>query len=248
MFDPLCGPDDDAPQFVSVSSATFAAGDGIAPDSIVSGYGPGLAAGAFQATVLPLPTELGGVQVEVIDSEGVTRLALMFFVNEIQVNYLMPPETAFGPAIITVRTSTGRTITGTVEIIPLAPGLYTATSSGTGLAAAFILRVAEDGTRTEELVYNPDLTPAPIDLGPPGEQVFLILFGTGFRAGAEAQLRAVVGGELVPVLGVAAHADFAGLDQGSIGPFPRSLAGRGPVAVALRVGGERSNIVGVVMQ
>ncbi|MCP5113650.1 MAG: hypothetical protein GY953_22685, partial [bacterium] len=246
--DLLCAPQDASAEFVSVSSASFAPGDPVAPDSIVSGFGSGLATGTFSATTLPLPTELGGTSVEVTDSEGTTRLAPLFFVSAVQINYLIPPETAPGLARITVRTPTGGAVSGLVEIVRVAPGLYTADSTGAGVAAAFFLHVAADGTRTQELVYNPvDLSPVPIDLGEAGDQVFLILFGTGFRAGADGQLRARVGGVPVPVLGVAAQVEFEGLDQAAVGPLPMDLDGSGPVTVELEVGGEKANPVGVVI-
>jgi uncharacterized protein (TIGR03437 family) len=40
-----------------------------------------------------------------------------------------------------------------------------------------------------------------------------------------------------------AHPDFPGLDQVNVGPLPRSLAGKGEVAVYLTVDGNRSNPV-----
>ena len=146
--DVLCAPGSGEPEFVSVNSASFAPGEPLAPGSIAAGFGASLAPDVFIASALPLPTSLGGTSVEVTDSQGVTRLAELFFASPGQINYLVPPETAFGPATVTVRTAAGAAILGEVEIVRIAPALYTANSSGNGLAAALFLRVAQDGTQT----------------------------------------------------------------------------------------------------
>ena len=84
----------------------------------------------------------------------------------------------------------------------------------------------------------------PIDLGPEGDQVFLLLFGTGVR-GFSSQVTATVGGESVPVLGAVPQGEFVGLDQINIGPLPRSLAGRGEVNILLTADGKPANTVTV---
>ena len=122
-----------------------------------------------------------------------------------------------------------------------------ANSQGSGVAAALSLRIDGNGDRTLDLVFNEDLSPKAIDLDPPDDQVYLILFGTGFRFGSQARLAAYVGGISVPVLAAVAQGQFDGEDQANIGPLPRVLAGRGPVPVVLEVGGERTNMVGVAI-
>ncbi len=120
----------------------------------------------------------------------------------------------------------------------VAPGLYSADASGSGVGAALALRVAENDDRTEERVFNPaDKQPVPLSLGPEGEQVFLLLFGTGIR-GFEQQVTATVGDLEIGLLGAVAQGEFAGLDQVNIGPLPRSLAGRGEVVGRGEVAGQ----------
>ena len=133
--------------------------------------------------------------------------------------------------------------TGTVQINPVAPALFTADASGQGVAAAFFLRVAADQSRSQELIFDPNSRASvPIDLGPEGDQIFLLLFGTGVR-GFTSEVTATVGGESVPVLGALPQPQFVGLDQINIGPLLRSLAGRGEVNIVLTADGKPANTV-----
>ena len=113
------------------------------------------------------------------------------------------------------------------------------------MAAASFLRVAADDTRTQELIFDPNTRASvPIDLGREGDQVFLLLFGSGVR-GFTSQVAATVGGESVPVLGAVPQGQFVGLDQINNGPLPRSLAGRGEVNIVLTADGKPANTVTV---
>ena len=143
---------------------------------------------------------LAAASVRITDSSGGSRLAPLFFVSARQINYLVPEETSEGLALVAVETSGQQVASGTVRINPIAPALFAANASGEGPAAASFLRVASDGTRTEALTFDSETRAAvPIDLGPEGDQIFLLLFGTGFRGFTESVL-AAVGGENVKVL------------------------------------------------
>ncbi|MEP7337538.1 MAG: SBBP repeat-containing protein, partial [Acidobacteriota bacterium] len=174
-----------ARSIASVSAASFAGGD-LAPEQIIAAFGTGLATTTQVATTVPLPTVIGGTTVRVRDNNGVGRLAPLFFVAPTQVNYLIPPGTALGAATVTITSGDGATSVGTVNITSVSPGLFTANASGTGVAAATVLRIKADNSQSYEAVgqFNPStgaFTAIPIDLGPADEQIFLLLFGTGFR-------------------------------------------------------------------
>ena len=83
-----------------------------------------------------------------------------------------------------VTNSTGASATAEIEVANVAPGLFSANASGPGPAAATYLRVKPDGSRSEEFTFTldppPNRTNVPIDLGQPGEEIFLSFFGTGF--------------------------------------------------------------------
>ncbi|HEX8998978.1 MAG TPA: LamG-like jellyroll fold domain-containing protein [Blastocatellia bacterium] len=232
----------------SVSAASFL-GQTLASEAIIAAFGTSLATQTEVATALPLPTQLAGTTVQVRDSAGVTRLAPLFFVSGGQINYQIPEGTAAGTAIVTVTSGNGTVSTGALAIVSVAPGLFTANATGLGVAAAVALRVKADGTQLYEPVSQWDAgqqryVSTPIDLGPEGEQVYLILFGTGLRFLSNlSAASATMGGSGIPVLFVGPQGEFVGLDQVNLGPVPRSLGGRGEVEIALTVDGKPANPV-----
>jgi uncharacterized protein (TIGR03437 family) len=233
----------------SVSAASFL-GAALGSESIVAAFGAGLATGVSVANFLPLPTTLLGTTVKVKDSAGMERLAPLFFVAPSQINYQIPPETVAGAATITVTSGDGTVSTGAVNIASVAPGLFSANASGQGVAAATALRVRADGTQAFEPVARFDaaqnrFVAAPIDLGPESDQVFLILFGTGFRQRSSLSATSLsIGGVNVEVLYAGAQGDFVGLDQVNA-RLPRSLIGRGEVNMALMADGRPGNMVSI---
>ena len=88
----------------------------------------------------------------------------------------------------------------------------------------------------------------PIDLGPATDQVFLILYGTGFRnRSALAAVACKIGGADAEVLFAGDTPDFIGLDQSNV-RLPRSLAGRGEVDVVMTVDGKMANLVRIAVK
>ncbi|MCP4249222.1 MAG: hypothetical protein GY778_19435, partial [bacterium] len=105
-----------------------------------------------------------------------------------------------------------------------------------------------DGTRTQGLIFDPNTRqPVPVGLGEPGDQVFLLLFGTGLR-GFTQTATATINGQPVPLTGPVAQSQFPGLDQANLGPLPASLAGAGEVDIVLTVDGLPANTVTVMIQ
>jgi uncharacterized protein (TIGR03437 family) len=204
------------------------------------------------SNTLPLPTSLAGTTVSVRDSAGADRLAPLFFVAPQQINYLIPPGAATGAATITVTSGDGSLSIGAVNIAAIAPGLFTANANGQGVAAAVALRVKADGAQIYEPVSRFDqaqnrFVALPIDLGPPSDQVFLIMFGTGMRnVSSLAAAALTIGGTNTELLYVGAQGEFVGLDQVTA-RLPRSLIGRGEIDVALMVDGQKANIVRVAI-
>jgi uncharacterized protein (TIGR03437 family) len=237
------------PTVTTVSAASFD-GSILAPESIVSAFGSNLATATQVALATPLPTALAGTSVKVKDSAGTERAALLFFVSPTQVNYLIPANTLPGAATVTVTAGDGSTALGTVQIASVAPSLFSANSSGLGVASAVALRVRSNGSQVTEAVSIWDagsnrFVAAPIDLGGEGEQVYLVLFGTGvrFRSGLS-NVTARVGGTDATVSYAGAQNEFAGLDQINL-LLPRSLAGRGEVDLVLTADGKIANTVKV---
>jgi len=233
----------------SVSAASFT-GTALASESIVAAFGQSLATRVEAANILPLPTTLAGTTVKVKDSAGVERSAPLFFVAPAQVNFLVPPGTASGAAMITITSGNGAVSMGNVNIAAVTPGLFTANANGQGVAAAVALRFKADGTQSFEPVsrFDPALNrfvPVPIDLGPESDQVFLILFGTGWRfRSALSAVSLQLGGLNHEILYAGPQGDFAGLDQINA-RLLRSLIGRGDIEVRLTADGQTANIAGL---
>ena len=136
-----------------------------------------------------------------------------------------------------------------VMVAAVAPGLFSANATGKGVAAALAVRITGGGAQQAIPVFQcgpaaGGCSAVAIDLGSDSEQVILSIFGTGMR-GKTRQATATVGGIAVNVAGPVPQSQFAGLDQVNLGPLPRSLSGRGEVAVVLDVDAKLSNAVTV---
>jgi uncharacterized protein (TIGR03437 family) len=173
------------PAVTVVSSASFAIGP-VAPESLATAFGNDL---ALVTSAVPagqaLPTMLGETTVSVEDASGTTRPAPLLYVATGQVNFLIPAGTSSGTATITITTAMlGANLvhTAQVQISPVAPSLFTLNENG--LAAAYVTRVRSGQPQTYEPLYtlqNGMPIAKRIDLGPAGDQVYLILYGTGVR-------------------------------------------------------------------
>jgi uncharacterized protein (TIGR03437 family) len=236
-----------APAFTTASAASFRQYD-TARGSIVAGFGSNLAPELKTATTLPLPTTLAGVRVKLRDSAGTERAAPLFFVSPSQINYLVPEDLSTGAATVTVTLNDNPIAEGQMNIVQTAPALFSANADGQGLAAAIALRINVSGTQSYDpasRLENGKRVPNPIDLGL--GDVYLLLFGSGFRSNT-GNVRLTIGGVEIPKLFAGAAPGFAGLDQVNAGPLPRSLAGRGLVDVVLTVDGRVANVLQIFIK
>jgi uncharacterized protein (TIGR03437 family) len=233
-----------------VSSASFAPGP-VAPQEIVTLFGPGIASQTAAAASLPLPTMLGGTSVQIVDSGGNTQLAPLFAVSSGQANILIPSGLAAGTAKVTVLHGSTAALTGSMTIGSPVPGLYSANADGAGVAAAVALRTTVGNQTVNETVFtcNPPAVRSclatPLSLGGSSDVLYVELYGTGIRGAAAVQC--FVAGQSVPVLYAGPVAAYAGLDQVNIS-IPRSLAGTGTVLVYLVADGVASNVVSLSVQ
>ncbi len=233
----------------TVSAASFNA-SAIASEAIVAAFGTGLATRTEINSTLPLSTTLAGTRVVVRDAAGVERLSPLFFVASTQVNFLIPPGTAAGSATILITADDGTVSTGTVTIATVAPSLFTANATGRDVAAGYALRVTVTGAQSNEPISRFDpgqgkYVSAPVDLSVAGDQVFLVLFGTGIRfRSALSGVTATIGGVPASVQYAGPQGTFVGLDQLNIG-LPANLAGRGEVDLVLTADGKPANTIRV---
>jgi uncharacterized protein (TIGR03437 family) len=231
---------------LSVTSAAWNIGTKLAPDSLASGYGTGLATQATPASTTPLSVALGGTTVSVQDSAGVVRLGQMIFAGPEQVNFVVPANTASGRAQITVTSRSGATATTNIDIATVAPSVFAMPTGRTAAAAS--VRATANGTQTNVPVFQcsaGNCVTTPIELGAASDTVVVMFFGTGFRKNSGvANVRASIGGVDVPVVFAGAQNEFAGLDQVNV-QLPGSLRGRGEVPVVFTVDGQQSNTVNI---
>jgi uncharacterized protein (TIGR03437 family) len=242
------------PQPVSSVSAASYRGETVATESIVAAFGSGFAPTMELATPgREVPTVLAGTSVIVTDAKGIERAAPLFFVSPQQVNYQIPPGTEAGGATITVSNTNGAVSVGSANIASAAPGLFSADANGRGFAAAVMQRTRADGSQIVEPVVQFDQSLSrfvgiPIDLGPETDQVFVVLFGTGFRnRSALTAVTATIGGAPSTVTFAGAQGNFVGLDQANL-LLPRSLAGRGEVEIVFNVDGQSANPVRIIVK
>lgn len=232
----------------TVSSASYDKEAGIARESIASTFGTGLANGEFAAPSMPLPTNLGGTTVTIRDSKGVERLAPLFYAGPMQVNFQMPAQTALGYGAVIVKINDAIVSSGPLKVEAFAPGIFSAAANGTGVAAGVVQRVRNDNSTYEAMVVRDQTLPEgwrslPIDLDPPTDSVYLLLFGTGLRGRSEPLNASVnIGGMTLPVEFVGAQSEFSGLDQINI-RLPQTLKGKGEVDVIVTIDGQILNTV-----
>lgn len=200
------------------------------------------------AVTVPLPTTLGGTTVKIIDSTATERLAPLFFVSPTQINYQIPASAASGPATAVVMSGNEAISVGMLQIVSVAPSIFTADATGQGLAVGEALRVKANGlsittplTRFDSAIGK--VVAVPIDLGEETDQVFVILYGTGIRLRSSMEMvSSKIGSVTSLVFFAGAQGGFVGLDQINLGVL-RSLAGRGEVDVELSADGKAANKV-----
>ncbi len=230
--------------FTSVSAAGFV-DIPLTPNSIVSGFGAGLASGSAPGTTIPLPPELAGASVSIKDSTGATTAAGLFFASPLQVNYLVPSTIALGPAQLSAPSSNG-TLTESLQIVPFAPSLFLLYSGN--LVAGYLTRVTA-GVVTTEPVYQSSgsgIAPRPIPLPTGSDQLILTVFGTGLRD-YQGTFYAMAGNQFAPVLYAGTQGGFLGLDQVNIQLSSTLPSGTLPISVGNFTGGF-SNTASILIQ
>src|SRR5581483_5643724 len=109
----------------------------------------------------------------------------------------------------------------------------------------YLVRV-RDGVQSLEPFVNDKLQRVPIDLGPETDQLYLVLYGTGWRNRASLDSVKVfifAGYYLCPVQYAGAQNEFAGLDQLNV-LLPRSLAAlHGDLPLVFHVDGSQDDYV-----
>ena len=230
-----------------VSAASFDREAPLAPNSVA------IIEGEFADRTTEDPegvpqAQLDSVTVVIEGAGGDEHVAGIFAVKPQRLEVLIPdlPE---GTAHLRVRRDELEVADGEFQVRFVSPGLFSASASGGGLAAAVAVRVnlADETTSTQDVAFFNTERGAyePILLNPAAEgfALYLTLLGTGIRNGSN--LSVEIGGISVPSrLHVESEVSY-GLDQVIVGPLPVELAHRTLVDIALTVDGIRANTVQV---
>jgi uncharacterized protein (TIGR03437 family) len=195
-----------------------------AAESIVSAFGSNLASTA-----------------SVTDSMGVARSATVLYSSASQMNFEIPAGTAAGAATVTIGSSTG-----TVQIAPVAPSLYTLNAAG--LLAAYVVGVSAKNVQTVQNVYtttNGAVVATPIKILA-GSVYYLEIFGTGIR-GAGTNVTVTLKGISAPLVYSGPQGISPGLDQVNVS-IPTQLIGAGLVNVVLTADGIAANLTNLDFQ
>lgn len=230
----------------------------VAPDSIVSAWGSGLSAGTITANatsvdgqLVSLPLSLGPVSLSITDAHNRAYQPGLYMVSPGQINYVVPAEVPIGIAKLSVNGSI-LGLGGSILVSNVAPSLYTADASGNGVPVGSALRVtAANVVAYDGLFQNGTSTfvPKPINLTQSTtDNVYLILYGTGFRLHSLNPVVATIGGVKVPVLYAGAQSQYPGFDQLNLGPLPQTLVGKNVTDLVVTVDGVPSNTVQVSIQ
>jgi uncharacterized protein (TIGR03437 family) len=233
-----------------VSAASFRP-DSIAPETIVAAFGSGLATQNAtgndtdpNTAGVQLPTTLAGTSVRV---NG--QLAGIFFVSAGQVNFEVPANTALGMASVSITSGSGASSTGTMDVKLVAPAIFSANANGEGVPAAVALRVRANGQQLFENVATLNqatnrFIASPLNLGPEGERVYLVLFLSGIRRAPDPNgdknlrefVRVIMNGlEIVPDYAYK-QGGLVGMDQINV-EVPRGLQGSAALDVTVVVNG-----------
>jgi uncharacterized protein (TIGR03437 family) len=211
----------------------------VAAGSIASIYGQNLA----------VTNQQTGVSLNVRDAEESGRAASLLYVSPTQINFIVPPETQLGLATFTVTAGGAAPVSTLGTVLPVAPTLFSANGTGTGVAAATAIRTqaGSKGLQAPVAVFECSASGCvaiPIDLGL-DTPVYLSLYGTGIRNRSSlSNVTVTIDGISVPVLYAGPQPQFPGLDQVNVA-LTLNLRGTGETNVVLMVDGQTSNPVTV---
>ncbi len=237
------------PSIASVVNAASLKAGVLPPNSYATVFGSNLAQVSRIGDATSTQT-LGGTTLTIVDSTKQSFTPDLFFISFGQINFVVPSGVAAGPATLTVTNSMNKSVSATVTVGPVMPGLFSATGSGTGEAAGQALIVGGDGTQT--VISTSFCTPfgcnLPVIPTSAGSKLYLILYGTGIQGRSSlAGVSITIGGTPATVLYAGPQGNFPALDQIDA-LVPASLAGAGVVDVQLTVDGIAANTLQIKLQ
>lgn len=208
-------------------------------------YGPIMASHDAEKVTDSAARSLGNVSIQVTDAAGVTRPAGMLWASAGwgQANFVIPRESAIGPAVMTIVREDGSRASSKITIADTAPGFLTGQSCR-GPAVGFATQTLRDGRTSTTAVSSCAGTacrtiPIPMKSG---AVTRVQLRSSGFRyAGSMRDIEVDIAGARVPVVSNVPDKN-PGEDLLTI-EIPDSLRGLGETDLVSHLNGRPSNAV-----
>ena len=219
---------------IAVTSAS-SYGPLITPNSIAVCFGQFVTTGnqPYSATSLQLPLTLGGISV-FVDNQP----AGLLYAGPTQINFAVPAGVGEGTKRVEVTDADGTHREIEAPVTRVAPGLFSANSTGQGTAAA---QTTFDGVNILS-VSNPDGSAREVQPGTPQQSNILVLYGTGWRQAPRSDIRVKINNIPSRVVYAGEAPGYIGLDQANV-HIPWQLSGCGTAEVLMTGGGRASNVV-----
>jgi uncharacterized protein (TIGR03437 family) len=200
-------------------------------------YGPAMAKRDAHAAGPRLPLHLAGIAVQVTDSKGVTRPAGILYTSAGwgQMNFVIPDESATGPARMTIVRDDGSRTAANITITDTAPGLWTGVSCR-GAASGYALATHKPISAC--VAWHCKTLPVSVAAGP----TRVLVRGSGFRHAASAEdIEVTLAGVRVRVVSFGPTSE-PGIDQVVL-EIPATLRGVGEADLIVHIRGRVSNPV-----
>jgi uncharacterized protein (TIGR03437 family) len=224
-------------------------GPDVARGGLSLAYGPIMAAYDAKRVGPRAPESLGRIGVQVTDAQGVTRPAGMLWASAGwgQTNFVIPKESAVGPAVMTIVRQDGSRASSHITIADTAPGFLTGHSCR-GPAIGSATETFADGRTSTTAVSSCSgirCQTIPIPMAR-GAVTRVRLASSGFRyAGSAQDIEVTIGGVRVPVVSYGPGKD-PGQDLLTI-EIPDGLRGLGETDLISHVNGRPSNAVRIYL-
>jgi uncharacterized protein (TIGR03437 family) len=221
----------------------------IAPGSIATLYGSGLAMESRVTTFVPWPVVMAGSVVLVNDA-----FAPLYYASPTQINFQVPWEAAGKSQASVVVNSGVASPAATVKLASYAPGLFTTNQQGSGQGAVLLSGTASIAAPTGMFANS----------RPAARGSYIEIYGTGLGPVSNtpadggispvSPLAQTTTSATVSIGGIPAPVIFAGLAPNFVGLYqinvlvPQSAPVASNVPVTLTIGGTNSNTITIAVQ
>ncbi len=236
---------DVAPEITGVVDAAAYRAESLSSGGLATLFGKQLTGSVAHAIARPLPVSLEGVVLRIRASGGEESPAQLVYISPSQINFLLADGVV---GDVEFRVEHGQRVSQwfTATVLPFQPSLFQISDSmGNPLTfAGYAHLVLPDGTVRLTPLTDCDqwakCTLRPVDRGPAGSELHVVLFGTGFPADATVEeYQGPAWQSRFTVSYAGRHQDFVGLQQINV-RIPRDVFISGVAMFDVAVRGQRT--------